>query len=427
VVCGAFLASSLIVTALSCKSELREVPAELVRPRTPKAGKRVFLEYLPFIWNRFSFLRKVSARNIFRYKKRMFMMIIGIGGCTALLLTGFGLDDSISGLADTQISEVSIYDAAVSFENDLGEADRQQFLDDCAGAVEDCAFISMYSVDSEAGGKKESVYLVGTDEDDISEFMNFRSDGEPLAYPGFGEVLINDKLAKAFGLAVGDTITLRDSDMDELTLRVSGVFYNVIYNYAYVGMETLEAAEGYGCGINMAYVNFAADHDIYEAAAAVSAADTVAAVKVSREIRELVDNMLVSMKYIVALVTFCAGALAFIVLYNLTNININERIREIATIKVLGFNQRETASYVFRENIVLTLMGAAVGIPAGIWLHRYVMSQVKIDMISFNVVVHGRSYIMALALTLVFAVAVEVFLYFRLDRINMAESLKSVE
>jgi len=177
----------------------------------------------------------------------------------------------------------------------------------------------------------------------------------------------------------------------------------------------------------MAYMNFSADSDIYEAAAAVAAMDNVAAVKVSQEVRELVDNMLVSMKYIVALVTFCAGALAFIVLYNLTNININERVREIATIKVLGFNQRETAAYVFRENIVLTLMGAAVGIPVGIWLHRYVMSQIKIDMISFNTVIYGRSYLIALALTAGFAVFVEIFLYFRLDRINMAESLKSVE
>jgi putative ABC transport system permease protein len=192
-------------------------------------------------------------------------------------------------------------------------------------------------------------------------------------------------------------------------------------------MDTLEAAEGFGSGINMAYVNFAGGEDIYEAAAAVSAVDGVAAVSVSEEMRLLFNNMLVSMKYIVALVIFCAGALALIVLYNLTNININERIREIATIKVLGFNQHETAAYVFRENIVLTLMGAVVGVPVGIWLHRYVMNQIRIDMVSFNSVIHGRSYLIALALTVVFAVVVEVFLYFRLDRINMAESLKSVE
>lgn len=426
-VCAAFLICSLLVTALSCRNVLREVPAELVRPKTPRAGKRIILEYIPFLWNRFSFLRKVSARNIFRYKKRMAMMILGIAGCTALLITGFGLDDSIAGLADTQFDDVSIYDAVVSFESPMDAAAQQAFLAACGDSVTDCAFMSMCSVDALADGRLKSVYLVGTDEKDMSPFMNFRENGVDIPYPGPGEVIINNKLAELCGLRTGDKITLRNSDMKELTLTVSGVFFNVVYNYAYVSMDTLRAAEGFAGDVNVAYVNLNRDAGLYESAAAVAGVDGVASVKVNDEVRDLVNRMLASMKYIVALVIFCAGALALIVLYNLTNININERLREIATIKVLGFNQRETASYVFRENIVLTLMGAAVGVPLGIWLHRYVMSQVNIDMISFNAVIHGRSYLMALALTAAFAVVVEVFLYFRLDRINMAESLKSVE
>lgn len=424
---AAFMACSLGVTALSCRSVLKEAPAELVRPRTPKAGKRIVLEYVPFLWNRFSFLRKVSARNIFRYKKRMFMMILGIGGCTALLITGFGLDDSISGLADTQFSQISVYDASVSFESPMDEAAQRAFLKECGGSVTDCAFLSMSSADAMADGKPKSVYLLGTDEKDMRQFINFSLNGQSVSYPGFGQVIISDKLAQVCGLGVGDRLTLRDSDMREMTLTVSGVFRNIVYNYAYVTLDTLKAAEGFNSDINVAYINLDKDAGLYESAAAVSDNGFVASVKVNDEIRQLVNKMMVSMKYIVALVTFCAGALAFIVLFNLANININERIREIATIKVLGFNQRETASYVFRENIVLTLMGAAVGIPPGIWLHGYVMSQIQIDMISFNAVIRGPSYLAALALTVIFTVIVEVFLYFRLDRINMAESLKSVE
>jgi len=427
VVCGAFVACSLAVTFLSCRSELRQVPAELVRPRTPKAGKRILLEKIPFIWNRFSFLRKVSARNIFRYKKRMFMMIVGIAGCTALLLTGFGINDSITGLADTQFSEVSLYDAMLSFQGDMTEADQQAFLKQCGDQISGCAFLSMYSVDAHIGDRTKSVYLVGTDEKDMSPYMRFSLNGVTQKFPGKGETIINDNLARILGVKTGDTVKFENSAHKTITLKVSGIFYNVIYNYAYVSMDTLRAADGFSSGVNAAYVNFAKGADPYAASAKVASSDYIMAVTVSQQTLDLVAKSLQSMKYIVGLISFCAGALAFIVLYNLTNINIAERIREIATIKVLGFRQWETASYVYRENMVLTIMGTALGIPLGIWLHRYVMANIRIDMVSYAVKILPKSFAAAIVLTLFFAVVVDFVMYFRLDRINMAESLKSVE
>lgn len=427
VVCGAFLVCSLGVTWLSCRSELRQAPAELIRPRTPKAGKRILLERIPFIWNHFSFLRKVSARNIFRYKKRMLMMIVGIAGCTALLLTGFGINDSITGLAETQFSEVSLYDAMLNFRGDMNADDEAAFLQQCDGTVKDCAFLSMSSVNADVGKSQKAVYLVGTDTPDMSSFMRFALKGQTQAYPGDGETIINDNLARILGVKAGDTITLENGSHNTITLKVTGIFYNVIYNYAYVTMNTLRAAPGFSSGINAAYVNFQDGADPFEAAAKAGSSDYVMAMTVSRQTLDLVSKSLESMKYVVGLITACAGALAFIVLYNLTNININERIREIATIKVLGFRQWETASYVYRENMVLTLMGIAFGIPLGIWLHRYVMANIRIDMVSYDVRIVPLSFALAVVLTIVFALIVDFVMYFRLDRINMAESLKSVE
>ena len=427
VVCLAFLACSLLVTWLTCRNELRQAPAELIRPQAPQPGKRILLEHIPFIWKRFSFLAKVSARNIFRYKKRMFMMIVGIAGCTALLLTGFGINDSVTGLADTQFEEISVYDAQVNFKSDLSEEDQTDFLSDCGDTVSDCAFLSMYTVDANVNDNLKSVYLVGTDRTDMTPFMHFDQNGTALTYPGVGEVYINDNLARILGVKVGDTVTFQNSGLDTITLTVSGIFRNVMHNYAYVSLDTLRQAEGFDSGVNTAYLNFRDGADSYEGAAQVGSPSYVAATSVTKSTLDLVDRSLSSMKYIVGLVTFCAGALAFIVLYNLTNININERIREIATIKVLGFRQWESASYVFRENLVLTMMGAAVGIPLGIWLHRYVIDNIRIDMISFDVKILWQSYVLAIVLTLLFAVIVDFFMYFRLNRINMAESLKSVE
>jgi putative ABC transport system permease protein len=284
----------------------------------------------------------------------------------------------------------------------------------------------MSTVDAKVNGQLKSAYLMGTDGSDMTPFMNFALDGQTCTYPKDGEVLINDNLANLLHAKVGDSITLQNADMDEITMTVCGIYHNVVYNYAYTTLNTLHDA-GFSTDINTSYVNFADGVDGDEASAKISSNSLVGAVSLSEKTLDLVNHMLSAMAYIVALIAFCAGALAFIVLYNLTNININERIREIATLKVLGFRRWESAAYVFRENFVLTLMGAVVGIPAGIWLHGFVMGNIKIDMISFEVKILPPSYLYAIGLTILFAVIVDFFMYFRLNRINMAESLKAAE
>lgn len=427
-VCGAFLLLSLLITWWTCRRELREVPAELIRPEAPKPGKRILLERVPFVWKHFSFLTKVAARNIFRYKKRMFMMIVGIAGCMALLVTAFGLNDSIMGLGETQFREISLYDAQVSFRDSMSEEECAAFLSDCGGTVEKGAFLSMSTVETNSiDGSRKSVYLMGTDTADMSSFMHFAMDGTEYDYPKDGEVLINDNLANSLHAAVGDSITFQNADLDSITLKISGIYHNVVYNYAYTTLQTLRETQGFAGNINTAYLNFQKDADPYEASAVIGELPQVGATTLSANTLDIVNRSLSAMTYIVTLIALCAGALAFIVLYNLTNININERLREIATIKVLGFRQWESASYVFRENFVLTLMGAAVGIPLGIWLHSYVMSNIRIDMISFDEKILLPSYLLAIVLTLLFAAIVDFFMYFRLNKINMAESLKSAE
>lgn len=426
IVCGfAYLVFTVGVTWLSCRGELREAPAELIRPKSPKAGKRVLLERIPFVWKHIGFLRKVSIRNIFRYKKRLFMMILGIGGCTALLLTGFGLDDSIQDFVGYQFDEISTYDASVVFTDPMDESMQNKFADECGSSIANVAYLHYSSVDIDMNDLVKSSYLVATD-NSLEGFMDFHYDGRTVEYPGDGECIINYKVSELFNVTIGDGLTFRDSDMNYLTLKVTGIYDNYIYNYIYTTPASLS---GWGSGyeVKSAYLLFPEGEDIHSCSAVVAGADNVASVTLNNDLRERVTNMLSSMDYIVALVIICAAALAFIVLYNLTNININERQREIATIKVLGFYRGETAAYVFRENRALTFAGALVGLPLGVLLHAYVMSQIQIDLMSFDVRIQPLSFLYAIVLTMVFGMIVNVIMRFRLDRIDMAESLKSVE
>ncbi len=423
---GLYLFCALGSTWLVCRSSLKEVAAELIRPKAPKNGKRILLERITFLWKRMSFLYKVSARNIFRYKKRLFMMVLGIGGSTALLLTGFGINDSIANVVDFQFNEISLYDSSVTFQDSMDEAAQQDFLEDCEDVLADVVFFHGGTVDVSGNGITKSVNLVVADET-VGEFVDFHSGNDPVAYPGDGEVLINNGLADALGVSIGSTITIRDSEMNTLELTVSGIFDNYIYNYVFLTPQT---AEGHLSGaeeIKSAYVIDREGVDTHAAAAVLIDHPDVASVSINADMQARVNAMLSSLNYVVLLVILCAACLAFIVLYNLTNININERIREIATIKVLGFYPGETASYVFRENVVLTGFGAVVGLILGRLLHAYVMAQIRIDMMHFDIRIASISYGFAVALTFLFAAAVNWIMYYRLKRINMAESLKSIE
>ena len=418
-------------TLYSCLSEMREVPAELIRPKAPAFGKRIFLERIGFIWRRLPFLHKVSMRNIFRYKKRFVMMLLGICGCTALLVTGMGISDSIKTVVAQQYEEVLKVDYTVSFDEPVSAEDGRAFLDENKDVARKALFVYSVSMDAESRDSVKSVNVIAYDEDSneypLEEFIDLHDvNGNKLEYPGTGECIINSSLADRLGLKPGDTLSVHDSDMNTIEATISGTCENFVHNYMYINKETYTKETGKKYTMNSGYV-IGVNGSNSEDGAALSNADNVTSASVISEFKERIARMMSALDYVVLLVIACAGALAFIVLYNLTNINITERIREIATIKVLGFNRREVSQYVFRENIVLAIMAAIIGLPLGKLLHAFVMSQIVIDMISFDVHIKATSYIFAFITTLIFAVIVNIFLYFKLDRINMAESLKSVE
>ena len=426
---AAALLCSMGAAYFSCRHELQGVPAALIRPKSPKSGKRIFLERIPLIWGRLKFLHKVSIRNIVRYKKRFFMMILGISGCTALLLTGFGVKDSVTNVADMQYDEVQIYDIGVTFSERVQEADREELSQRAGDLLAQTAYHYEESVELDFGGKIKSIYLeVPEDEAEMGDFLNLHtSEGEQLSYPGAGEAVLTEKTAKNMGIKVGDQVVFRDNDRNGFTVRISGLCENFVSNYIYINKETYIEQMGMEPEYQGAYAVVREGVDVHEAAAVLSDMENVLAVSVTADMRQRIATMMESMDYIVFLIVACAGSLAFIVLYNLTNINITERIREIATIKVLGFYARETADYVFRENLVLTGMGAVVGLGLGKWLHSFVMYKINIDMISFKTMITPVSYVWSLLLTFVFAMLVNGVMYFKLEKINMAESLKSIE
>lgn len=457
----AALLCSIGTTWLTCRYELAETAAGLMRPKAPKAGKRVLLEYVPVIWNHLKFLHKVSIRNIFRYKGRFFMMIVGIGGCTALLLTGFGIKDSIADFASMQYDEILTADASMTFKNSgsTGEASdgrivdgvkpgddsvslpdtgRQRNLhntlpDSLSSRMEDVCdeylLLHESSWDLLFGDYVKEISLVVPEGvDTIDHYIHFHTtDGAHLEFPKSGEALICESLAKRYEIQVGDEIILRDEDMRQMHVKVTGVFENHVYNYVFISPETMEDQLSEPVEYNSAYINFHDGADIYKQSAELAKDENVTSVSLFADIKERMAKMMSSLNYIVLVVIISAAGLAFIVLYNLTNINITERLREIATIKVLGFFRKESASYVFRENIALTLFGIIFGLGLGVLLHRYVMKQIVVDMVCFRVQILPISFLYSTVLTFIFTLMVNAVMEIKIEKINMAESLKSVE
>lgn len=415
-------------TWFSCRQEFKEVAASLMRPKAPKAGKRVFLEHVTFVWKRLHFLQKVSVRNVFRYKKRFFMMIIGISGCTALLATGFGIRDSITNIANKQFEEIHVYDLSISLQEDFRTDKEKEALRTVA--ENGLSFLAAYetTMDLEVAGQIKSVNLVVVQEpENMDGFISLHTEaGKTIAYPETGEAVIASQLAEHYKVDVGDEIWLYDEDRNALHVTVSGICANFVYNYVYIAPQTYEGQMG-APEYKTLYANAPAEADLHQAAAAVMKAENVSTVTVNADVKERFSSMMGRLDYVVLVIILCAAALAFIVLYNLNNINITERIREIATIKVLGFYQRETAKYVFRENTVLTGIGCLAGLFLGRLLHTFVMSQINIDMVSFDVHIRWSSYVYSIILTFVFAWFVNRMMTGKLNRINMAESLKSVD
>ena len=421
----AYTAVSLAVTWYCCRMALREVPAELMRPRAPTTGKKIFLEFLPF-WDKIRFLNKVMFRNIFRYRQRLLMMLAGIGGCTALLVTGFGIRDSIVDIVAFQYEQVTVYDLEVRFDGGLSPDEQRRFQSEMARYVDEIGFFHQSSVELDFDDRTKDINLLVSG-GQLADFMNFHAGDDPLPMPGTGEALLSVGAAEDMGVKVGDTVTVRNADMESLELRISGIFDNHVYNYIITNPETVEAQWGSAPEVQMACITVREDQDAHYAGTRVTNFDGVMQVTVSQDLADQVTDMLSALDLVVVTVVICAALLAITVLYNLTNINIAERIREIATIKVLGFTEIESAAYVFKENLLLSAMGAVLGLFGGKLLLDFVMSQIKVEMVWFLSRVSPMSYVWSVVLTMLSACVVDFIFYFKLERINMAEALKSVE
>lgn len=423
------LSTSIGTAVLTVKYELTDVAANLIRPKAPKGGKRIFLERITPLWSRMKFLSKVSWRNIIRYKKRFVMMIVGIGGCTALVLTGYGIGDSIKGIAELQFENIQVYDMAVSMDDGVTASDIENIRSN--EEYVDVSFIKEMAVDATFGDKVKSVNAVTPENhEELMKFLVLRTPEEltPIEYPTGDEAVITQGVAEAIGINAGDVVRLTDSDMNCLEIKIKAVCENHFMNFIYLP-ENIYVKDMTNVEVpyNSVWINVAEGLDSNEAGARIASQDHMLNVSVIESLEERVGGMLDGMNFIVLVVIVAAGGLAFIVLYNLTNINITERVREIATIKVLGFYPMETASYVFRENLVLTGMGAVIGLPFGKLLHAFIMYNIKIDMVYFNTYIAPISYVYAIVMTFVFAMVVNFFMFFKLKKIDMAESLKSIE
>ena len=430
------LAAISVVAALLCCcgaacaaawSDLQQMPAQLMRPKAPKAGKRIFLERIPILWNSLSFLAKVSLRNIFRYKKRLFMMLLGTGGCLALLLAGLGLRDSVVNVAGDQFSTITMYDYVVNFAEHQTEAEQDTFRKEIAGTTEHCIFISNTALDVPSDVGIKSVNIVACSDSAIDEILGLTWDGVDLGYPTGSGMYISHALAEDAGLKVGDRLPIQLESKAQIEIPITGIFTNYVSHYAFLTEEGYETWFGIEPEIKSAYVTAAEGQDLFAVNAQMQNAEGVLNIIMTQDLKSTVANAVSSMNAIILLVVICAGALAFVVGYNLININITERVREIATIKVLGFYQKETYTYVFREAIILTIMGTVVGVPLGIWLNRYIMSVVRVDFVRFQAQIAPLSFAIGIVVTVLVTVLVDKMLSKKIDRINMAESLKSVE
>ena len=419
---GVSLAGILGATLASCQRSLRSVPAELIRPQRGQSGKRILLAYIPFLWKPLSFLQKITLRNMLRYKLRMTMMLFGIGCCTALMVTAFGVRDSMLHVGDDQFGGVQHYAMSFSFtegENTPEEAAKVEGVEDVLPCIQNR--VDVYG-DTDS---MHSVTLIGLDNwDTLDNYWTLTWEGQPVPKPGAGEALVSRRLAEKLSLSPGDTIEAEDSDLNRVSFRVAGVFENYVGNYLFVQAESCQ--EGFGStGNNAAMLQ--ASGDLNATAKVLTNLDGVTALSRMDVLLDQVDSAMSCLNYIIWLVVGFAWALAFIVIYNLTNINLAERSREIATVEVLGFYPRETAAYVLRENLVLSFLAALLGLPLGKVMHGIVMSMVMVDNSCFNIHIARTSYIAAFACTVLFAWVVGLVMRRHIRRIPMAESLKAVE
>ncbi len=409
--------------------ELRENPAELMRPKAPKSGKRVLLERITFIWKKLSFNRKVTVRNLFRYKKRMFMTVLGIAGCAALTITGFGIYSSLSVIIENQYSEIFNYDLLVSLDTDSGEEEISAVIDELEKNELSEKNFPTHLMSAKYEWLGNTNLMTVSDTEEFGELILLRNleNGERIELTDEG-IVITERFAQIFEIVPGDEITFYCDDI-EFTAKVTGVAEHYAMHFIYMTDELYTKLSGEEPEINAVLTSMTDDSEDSRNSLArtLMEHEGVLALSFSQTEMESFSKTIENMNYVVLLIIVCAAALAFIVLYNLTNVNIMERIREIATIKVLGFRNSEVDSYVFRENILLSVMGASVGLLLGRWLFRFVLSAIQSSDIMFVEHLPFWCYAAAFIMTIVFTFLVNRIMHFRLKRVNMVESLKSIE
>ena len=431
---GIAVACTLIATIASCYKELAAEPAELMRPAAPKQGKRILLERIGIIWKHLNFTWKSTVRNLIRYKKRFFMTIFGIGGCMALMVVGFGLKDCIYEIVSLQYEKVQFYDAATYMSDDISEENRQQLHDylDQNADIKETIEAQMQKTDVKSASGKKTLYLmVPSDNEKIEDFLSFhsRTNKDEVYSLKKDEVILTEKMASLLNVKVGDELTIEDEDRGDQTVTVGAICENYMSHYLYLSPEKYEELYGVPAEYNTIIysVKDGKDDQIEKIGTKLLSMDGVLNVSYTSSIEGRLDDMLRSLNLVIVVLIVSAGMLAFVVLYNLNNINITERQRELATLKVLGFYDGEVASYVYRENILLTIIGSVVGMVLGNLLHRYIILTVEVEEAMFGRQIHWQSYLYSFLFTVAFSLFVNWVMFYKLKKIDMVESLKSVE
>ena len=417
--------SILLAPLWACWSEFRACPAKLMQPKAPAAGKRIWLEHLPFIWKRLSFTHKVTCRNLFRYKKRFFMTVIGVAGCSALLVTGFGLRDSINDIVNKQFGEIYLYQMNVLTDGEMISDDLVNYLDD-KEVFDGCLPYSDESGKVMANGKSESANIeVPSDVSDFGSFISLRNrkTKEKLTLSDDGAVL-TEKLCETLGVTVGDSVTLQNSDGREAEMKVIGITENYLTSFAYVAPGRY--ANAFGKSADFRYllcrVGNAATDAVSEK---LLGFDNVLYVNASQSLKDNFADSIKSIDGVIFVLILSAGLLCMVVLYNLTNVNICERRKELATIRVLGFHPGEVSRYIFRETDALSFIGSAAGLFAGIWLHSFVVRTVEVDQVMFGRSIYPLSFVFALAISLLFTFIVDLIMRKQIRSVDMVEAMKS--
>lgn len=440
----------------ACNKELLSTPAALMRPPAPKNGKKIILERIPFIWSHLNFSLKATFRNLFRYKKRFIMTVLGIGGCMAILLVSYGLHDSIAAIVDNQYKKVWTYSAYCGLEENLEEAEKTALKDEIAQMVREYVADSEVNAESDAlaeteseslsytmlarnisldvsanGVTKTSYLYVVESPDDMSGFLSLHDrvtkEEHELTDEG---IIISEKLGRMLNVNPGDEMKLKISDSAYRSVTVTATSENYLSNYIYMTPALYKKIYREEVPFNECAIRYQADlseEDENELAERILSMEGVNSVSLVRDLQETVDNMMNALNLVVWVLVIAAGLLVFVVSFNLNNINISERRRELASLKVLGFYDLEVAMYVYRENLFLTLFGILAGIFMGTWLHRYVITTLEVEMIMFGRDIRMGSYLYSSLLTILFSVMVNVMMYYKLKQIDMVESLKSVE